>query len=273
MKKLCFPLLICALLAGCGYNRFEGPSALRTPPAPNCDISLLFDFYRDEPMLIRDSIVVSGTVVSSDKAGNFYKTFFMQDKSGALEVLAGITDLHNIYRTGYEVTVALCGLVVTRSDGVLRVGLPPAPGSWYDADYFASRQRIDRYVLRSGKAAEAIPEALSIRELVPRKAGRLVRVGPVRCDTLSYGTWATGERPGVPPAEGRCCFRDEAGDSLSVITSGYARFADSLVPRCDVWLTGILFWEGNAEMPRYAIKLRDLDDVRKSVDEREVELR
>ncbi|HAD56168.1 MAG TPA: hypothetical protein DCG00_01680 [Alistipes sp.] len=75
-------------------------------------------------------------------------------------------------------------------------------------------------------------------------------------------TWAdTGAESGMP-ATGTVWFRDAAGDSVAVVTSGYASFAGDTVPAGRVTLTGILMYGkfgGTREV--FALKLRDGNDV------------
>lgn len=68
--------------------------------------------------------MVSGNVTTSDREGNFFRSFFIEDETGAVEIRAGLYDLHAVYRLGQQVTVVADSLTLGLTGGVLQLGLP-----------------------------------------------------------------------------------------------------------------------------------------------------
>lgn len=93
------------------------------------DISEVKSLFTGEPVEIESNIVVKGYVSSSDKTGNFYKEFYMQDDpitpTSGIKVVVNQVDSYNLFNTGREVYISLKGLFVgeTRSgDDVIGIG-------------------------------------------------------------------------------------------------------------------------------------------------------
>ena len=52
------------------------------------------------PVLITDDLVIGGQVVSSDQSGNLYRSFYIQDATGAIEIKIGKSSLYSDYKLG-----------------------------------------------------------------------------------------------------------------------------------------------------------------------------
>lgn len=238
-------------VTGCYDARFGEPAAETSCEAVNETIAVLRGRYAGSAFTVTSPVIVAGTVTSCDRAGNFYRSFCIEDGGAALEVMAGIDQLHNDFPVGCRVVLRLEGLTVGESRGVLQVGRTALPGSGYDVDYLGSRAALDKSVERCGETLEPIvPELLSIPELTPERAGMLVRIDWVRYtpEDLTSVTWAGYKR-----------FTDEAGNEIYTYVRTYADFAEDEVPVGWVSLAGILQYDGAGE-GRYLIKLRDEND-------------
>lgn len=76
---------------------------------PNTTIAQLAAMYKNgSPMEITEDIIISGRVSTTDQPGNFYKSLYIQDESGAIELKLGKNSLHNEYKPGTLVYVK-CG--------------------------------------------------------------------------------------------------------------------------------------------------------------------
>ena len=100
------------LAAGCGYDDFGEPHpADETAPLPNMSVATLRERCAVGPVAFSGSgVVLSGYVTTSDRADNFYRTLMLEDNSGAVEVCAGLYDLHNDYPVGCRLTLSADGL-------------------------------------------------------------------------------------------------------------------------------------------------------------------
>ena len=100
------------LAAGCGYDDFGEPHpADETAPLPNMSVATLRERCAVGPVAFSGSgVVLSGYVTTSDRADNFYRMLMLEDNSGAVEVCAGLYDLHNDYPVGCRLTLSADGL-------------------------------------------------------------------------------------------------------------------------------------------------------------------
>ena len=149
-------VFIMVVATGC-YNRHSLPSESSFAEAPNCtmaDIRLLAE---------------QGCTTIQ----NFYRTLFIEDESGAVELLLGGYNMHSIYPLGLEVAVKLEGLAVALKDGVVQVGLPPES---YDLTprEIGAQQLIAKHLVRGASLAPIEPFACDVESLDPSLCGRLV---------------------------------------------------------------------------------------------------
>lgn len=240
-----------SVAAGCYDTRFDAPPVDTAVEPVTENIAVLRGRYAGSAFAVTSPVVVAGTVTSCDCAGNFYRSFCIEEKGAALEIMAGIDQLHNDFPVGCRVVLRLEGLTVGESRGILQVGRTAQPGSGYDVDYLGSRAALDKAVSRCGEALEPIvPERLSIGELTPLRAGALVRIDSLRYtpEDLTSATWAGYKR-----------FTDPRGNTLYTYVRTYADFAEGEVPVGWVSLVGILQYD-DAGDGRYMIKLRDEND-------------
>lgn len=260
-------LLVVLLLSfsniSCDYDRFNAPNQKsNSVPVTTMDIAALRTFYQDDPVWVvgQRSVVVSGYVTTSDQAGNFYRSFFIEDETGAVEIRAGLYDLYATYRLGQQVTVVADSLTLGMTNGVLQLGLGSAA---YETDYMNHRVVVDKHLFRGERFEEVIPRPVKAGQLNEEWLGTLVRFDGVHLDGGVDTTWALPaslSASGVPQSA-YLKFRDEKSDSIYVVTSGYASFAGETVPTEAVSVTGILMQGKVNGKLVYQLKMRDLNDV------------
>jgi hypothetical protein len=153
----------------------------------------------------------------------------------------------------------MAGLAVGWRDGVMQIGLPPEPGSRYATGYLYNKAIIRKHVAIEHENRKVVPIETTIAELEPKLRGRLVRIAGLLADAdQATGKWAVAK---PIPQTGYVKFRSST-DSITVVTSGYASFADDSVPGDTVALTGILFYgKAGASKDHYYLKLRDEKDI------------
>lgn len=256
--------------------------------SPNVMIGDLRDYYlraggEGAELVISDDIVISGRVVSSDRDGNFYNTFFIDDGTGAVEIMAGMPNLDATYHPGQRVSVRAEGLAVGWRDGAMQAGLPPEPGNRFPTGYFYHPVVIGKYVTAERSVEQVTPLEVSFDALDASMCGRLVRISGLRADADSEAsTWAQREpypitgyvdlypvdvsiaapisSPNGAPTATPNAVRSE--DPITVVTSGYASFALARVPREEISLTGILLYgKGGGSRDHYLIKPRHETDI------------
>ena len=262
MRVRYYLILFLMLSGGCGYDKLEidpGPNA-GDRTLPNMRMADLRGYYRGEPLTLNRNIVVAGYVTATDRSGNFYRTFLIEDESGAVEIMAGLYDLHNIYHLNQRIVVRAEGLTLGCERGVLQLGLAASENSSYETDYFGHRLVMERYVYRDSIFCVSDPRVVPISELTEDLCGSLLKIENLVADEPGE-YWGGGHSPDGTPLTGYRCFRDSAGDSIYVETSGYANFAGRLIPEDVLSLTGILLQGSREGKVCYMLKLRDEKDV------------
>ncbi len=265
----CLLFAVCCLLfSSCGYNDFGGyDDQPQTPVEYNIDVATLRSYYSGTPLVVDRQLTLRGSVTSSDRGNNFYRTLVIEDATGAIELMTGLYDMHNRYPVGQRVALRLDGLAIAMQEGVLRAGAPAAPGAYYPTEYLGQQPIVDRHLIREGIYAPLHPALLTIPRLSEAMCGRLVTIAGLRfIPETPLATWGNpSSNPVVPPTTGYRKFKSVAGDSIYVATSGYADFAADPVPqgtRLDI--TGILLRApapGTGGREVWMLKIRELDDV------------
>ena len=253
--------ILCIMLVGC-YNAADEPCIVPTLPVRTNTIQeLKARIVGTRPQFISDDIVVVGRVISSDSDENFYRSIVVDDGTAAVEVMMGITPLAADYPEGLEVALCLNGCYMAYQRGVAVVGTKSADYESYDVGYLASREAVDRVVVRGSSVEVQEARSVSIPELQYEDCGRLVRV-----DGL-YLVASTGidEKEGEVLADARwmgyALFKDMKGDSVAVYTRDYARFAESAIPMGEVSLRGVVEWaKYNGGKECYQLKMRYAED-------------
>lgn len=128
------------------------------------------------PVTIYDDLWISGLVASSDKSGNIYKSIYIQDPTGGVEIKIGLYSLYNEYEPGQRVYVYLRGLTIgmygysESGNGMVQVGLYDPlfdidKVRGYETSYMELHQIVDRHVFRGVRGAEVQPAVLEASQL------------------------------------------------------------------------------------------------------------
>ncbi|MCD7969780.1 MAG: DUF5689 domain-containing protein [Alistipes sp.] len=283
-RFICLITVLTLLLYGCGYDKTGDWIAPQSGILlPNANIGTVRAMCGDGVMNVTDSIIVAGYISANDKSGNIYRSFFIEDGTGAMEIRAGMYSLHNTYIQGRYTAVKLYGLTVSLYNGTLQAGMSVndygnAPG------YIDSWTVAGDYLVPGSEFNEVEPLPLTVPQLLPQYCGRLITIpGLVLVEDEESGeddgqeeediaeriypagdfiypdvTWAyprTENNP-VPQAAYRY-FADAQGNTVAVYTSGYATFAGLTVPVGRVTVTGIL----SLGTAGYYIRLRSAEDA------------
>ena len=254
-RRATYLLFVTLSLSGC-YDSARTPET--EYPAMTADISLhdLHGMYRGATFEIKEDITAKGYITSSDEAGNFYRTFTISDGTGAAEIMAGTTDLHNEYPIGHVVFVKLKGCAIGENRRVMQIGTMPDSFEYYETDYFYSDVLIDRHIIRSGEYVDVEVPVLEFNELTADKCGCLVKI----CDLKPVAR--EDSEAGPDTWSGYRCFTDNNGNQVYTYTSEYADYADNRLPSANVDITGILQYGSIAGQSgeHYILKMRSDED-------------
>ena len=176
MKPIYLTLLAAAALAGCNPAEEWGPVfGLENGSMPeefhpvrktaNISIQDLCKTYTTKyPRAMTGNYIIEGKVISTDQPGNFYKSFYIQDETGGIEIKVGKNGLYNDYLLGQTVYVdcedLTLGMYGYKSGnyggmGMAQLGFSDPSGS-YETSYMEIPLLIDAHVLR-GNPSELHP--------------------------------------------------------------------------------------------------------------------
>lgn len=180
-----------AALASCDewepvFTGDYGKADVYTPVTltPNTTILELKKLYTTPgtPVTISDDIVIGGQVISEDRSGNVYKSLYIQDETGGIELKIGKNGLYNDYKLGQWVYVKCSGLTLGAYNGMVQLGWE-SNDSKYETSYIEVQYIIDTHIFRGeiGKpvAAKKVAEADLLKE---ENVGSYVEL-----DGLTYG--------------------------------------------------------------------------------------
>lgn len=107
----------------------------------------------NKPYDITKSCVIKGQIITSDKTGNIYKSFYIQDETGGIEIKIGKNGLYNDYKVGQWIYVDCTDLTVGSYEGMLQIGYKDETGE-YETAYLEHSAIIDNHVFKGALADE-----------------------------------------------------------------------------------------------------------------------
>jgi hypothetical protein len=72
---------------------------------------------------INADMIISGVVIANDKSGNLYKQIYIQDASGAIQLMLDASGLYNSFPVGRKVFVKCKGLCVSDYNNMIQLGI------------------------------------------------------------------------------------------------------------------------------------------------------
>lgn len=188
-----------AALASCDewepvFTGDYGKADVYTPVTltPNTTILDLKNMYKGTPVTISDDIVIGGQVISEDRSGNVYKSLYIQDETGGIELKIGKNGLYNDYKLGQWVYVKCSGLTLGNYKGMVQLGWE-SNDSKYETSYIEVQYIIDTHIFRGEIGTPVAAKKITdYKELLvdgdPNKGFKPELVGSyVELDGLTYG--------------------------------------------------------------------------------------
>ena len=198
-----------------------------------------------------DSIILTGRVVSSDEAGNVYRTFVIQsfDENGeqyAVQLSVTSSNLYKLFGFGQEVAVNVTGLDAgcyfssDRSSNYFLLGTVGDRGvSYMDEAAFLARTVRNHAQLPQPELVKATPTTRGELQKVKSPQANLIK-WQSRYIEISDVRW---EAAGYPYAGGETTSRyliDDDGNRLTVRNSNRATFKNEILPYGKGTVKGIL---------------------------------
>lgn len=210
------------------------------------------------PVLIENNWALTGIITASDKKdGNLYKEAFIQDKTTGLRLLFDATS--GLY-IGDSVIVNVKGLYLGDYGNFIQMGSVPYTDT--SGDIRVSGFNMDNQILKISTGKTTTPQVATIKQVKSSAwLGKLVKLENVEFDDAETGkTWA--DALANPPASANRNLTDCSNNTLIVRTSGYASFANEILPAGKGSLTGIV----TVFNSDYQIVVRDYSEVQLNSD-------
>ncbi len=249
-------LVIAFVFNNCVEDEYDEPEPFvyEVDFEANTSIADLKALYDGDTTLISDSIIIKGTVISTDKNGNFYKELVIQDSSGGISISIDRSPIYNDYPYGTAVYVKCAGLYLGEYGGVVQLGSLYEDNGIWQFGRMQGWEYIQEHLYRDDRGEPVTPQTITIPGINTSLVNTLVKFENVQF---------TEQNLGLPFADAvnnldkNRDIEDCDKNSVSIRTSGYANFAADTVPSGKGTLIAVLGSYNN----EYQLKLNSLDDV------------
>ncbi|QVY64789.1 DUF5689 domain-containing protein [Polaribacter sp. Q13] len=225
----------------------------------------------DDPLEIVSDIVVKGYVISSDKSGNFYKEFYMQDEpenpTAGIKVALNLSNSYNKFNIGREIYIRLKGLYVGETnsgDGNITIGGKISATDLTEIENVTTNQ-IPNHIYRTETTEEIVPKVIDFAGINETDIGTFVALENVFFDAKLAG------KSYVDPIEDfdtqrkiQTCL-GLGYDELLVETSSFSRFSNETLPENAGTIKAIVSKDYGGDL--IVLVLNDTNDVT-MIDER-----
>ncbi len=208
--------------------------------------------------------IIEGFVVSSDEAGNFYKTLIMQDNyenpSSGIEIMIDLKASFTKYNFGRKLFIKLAGLSIINDEGKYKIGyllknkVNVIPASM-----------MDGFIIRSTKTEEIIPMKMEIDEFSNEWIGTYIQIENVQFKKDEIGRTFAGESFDEFNGE-RVIEQCSSQWSAIISTSTYSDFKSNLISVKTGTITAVLTKDFYGD--KFVLLLNDPSGIKLSESER-----
>ncbi len=236
------------------------PLDCQAPVQANTTLTEFLASYSGGLKAIDGDLTFSAYVISSDKAGNFYKALHLQGvpfdpKGSGIEIDMDATDLYLDYPVGAKLLVESKGLYLSGGNGVFRLGYPYRDSRGKTRVGRIDANDINRHIHFSCDPVTAIaPEVYN--RIAAAKADKNINT-LVRLDGVEFSAQDIAKTYADKDRDANRFLIDKAGDQLALRSSRYADFAQQSLPDGSGSITGVMGKYGT----NFQLYIRDLSDV------------
>lgn len=233
--------LVMVMMHACIHDDFEEPPLSEIPVGTVLTVSELLDLFQGDPVVFTDDYSVFATVTMDDKSGNIYRSAFVADHTGAVNLRLQAPG--GIYQ-GDSVRIYLKGTTLGMYQQMMQL----------------DNVNVDRNIVKIATNVEVEPGVITIPEITSAHQAHLIRLEDVQF---------VANEVGLPFADSENLLsmnrllEDCSGNRIVVRTSGYANFADIPVPEGRGSLIAIVAqYGGTLQLYIRSINELSMDDER-----------
>ncbi|MCO5231041.1 MAG: DUF5689 domain-containing protein [Chitinophagales bacterium] len=228
-KTLFVALVATTLFSSCIKDKFDTPQPLPdTDPnlAVNMTIEELKNLYKGKTDTIKEDYIITGTVISDDQQGNVYQTLIIQDATGGVGFRIQRSDLFTDYPFGRKVYVKLKGLSIGAYNNLIQLGIGDDGNGSVNV---IGAEFVEDFIVKGPRNQTVTPREITIAELSEKYQNTLIKLKDVQFIQSEAGvaTYADAEKKLSKSTK----LEDCSGKTIELRTSGYAKFAGTVVPQ------------------------------------------
>lgn len=114
--------------------------------------------------VITDNIIIEGVVIANDKSGNLYKQLFIQDSTGALQILLDANSLYGTYPVGRKIFVRCKDLCISDYNATPQLGVKATVAGLPSFEAIPS-SLISKFVVGGSLNNPVVPKLVTFAEL------------------------------------------------------------------------------------------------------------
>lgn len=220
----------------------------------------------ENPFQITSNLVVKGYVVSSDKEGNYFREFYIQDKAenptAGIKVALNLNDIYNKYNKGRELYIRLKNIYIGETnsgDGVITIGGKLKLTDTREVESITQNQ-TKNHIFRSSITKTIIPNVINLSNLDnANNIGTFVKI------ENAFFSGDVADKSYIDPKEDFDTKRKiEACQGLGLVstfieTSAFASFANNALPEGGGAISGIVSRDFNGDFT--VLVLNSAEDV------------
>lgn len=190
----------------------------------------------NNPLEVASNIVVKGYVISSDKSGNFYKEFYMQDApenpTAGIKVALNLSNSYNKFNIGREIYIRLKGLYIGETNsgnGIITIGGKVKNTNITEIENVTVNQ-ISNHIYRSETTQEIVPKIIEFAGINETHIGTFITLENVFFDAqLSGKSYVDPKEDFDTQRKVQTCL-GLGYDELLIETSSFSRFSNETLP-------------------------------------------
>ncbi|WP_340199640.1 DUF5689 domain-containing protein [Ascidiimonas sp. W6] len=227
-------------------SRCDGSSFECIPPAPNTSFEDLKKSYVDQPLQIKEPVVIEGVITASDDTGNFFKEIYLQDSTAGIKIKINSSKLlENGFEINRVVIVNCEGLWIDNLEGELQLGVLKE-GEFTGLE----EEELYQFLFLQETRVNVAPSLIELSNLKPEDIGKLIGLSDLQFLYPSSSFVENNTTTKQP-------LNDCNGNLLEISTLKTASFKDVLIPSGNGIVQGILSFQNN----NYLLRIRDMDDL------------